>query len=94
VTAEGGEHQRGLVFLVEGGVGVLVAGFDEDATHIEVAEGGGEVEVGVGEPFGGGIGVVEEVRVGFEDASDEEGVVGSDCAADAERGVNPAGVGR
>lgn len=32
---------------------------------------------------------MEEVGVGFEDAGDEEGVGGVDCAAEADGGVDP-----
>lgn len=66
---------------------------DEDAADVDVAEGGGEVEVRVGEAGGGGVGVVEEVGVRLEDAGCEEGVVGVDCAADAEGGFDPGGGG-
>ncbi len=53
------------------------------------AEGGGEVEIGVREAGGRGVGVVQEVRVRVQDAGYEEGVGGVDCAADAEGGVDP-----
>jgi len=53
-----------------------------------MTERGGEVERGVGEAKGSGIGIVEEVRMGFEDAPHKEGVRCMDCAAEAEGGVN------
>lgn len=47
-----------------------------------------EVGVGQAEAFVW-VGVVEEVRVGFEDAGDEEVVIGADCSAEADGGVDP-----
>lgn len=32
---------------------------------------------------------MEERGVGFEDAGDEEGIVGVDCSAETQRGVDP-----
>jgi hypothetical protein len=49
-----------------------------------VAQRGGEVEVAVGEAVGRGVGVVEEVRMGFEDALDEERIVCVDGPPEAE----------
>lgn len=62
---------------------------DKDFDDGEVTEGGGEVEVRVGETLGGGVWVVNEFRVGFEDAFDERLVVGVDCASEAEGRFNP-----
>lgn len=61
----------------------------EQFTNTQVAEGGGEVEVGVRESREGGVGVMEERWVGFEDSLDEEDIVGVDGAADAEGWVDP-----
>ena len=47
------------------------------------------MERGVGETGGCEVRVVQEVRVGREDSLDEESVVGVDCAAEAEGGVDP-----
>ena len=68
---------------------MFVAEGEEELYDGEVAEGGGEVEGCVAEAEGGGIGVVEEGGVGFEDARDEEGGVGVDCAAETEGGFDP-----
>lgn len=81
VARAGGQHQRGLEFVVQGGEVDLVAQRDEQLDDGEVAEGGGEVEVRVGQPAGGGVRVVEEFGVRVEDAFDEEGIVGVDCPA-------------
>jgi hypothetical protein len=37
------------------------------------------VEVRVGQAGGRGVGIVEELGVGFQDALDEKGIVGLDC---------------
>lgn len=64
----GGEHQGGLMVVVEGrGVG-LVAELEEEPANGEVAEGGGEVEVRVGVAGERVVRVVEEMGVGAEDA--------------------------
>lgn len=52
------------------------------------------MERGVGEAGGAEIGVVEEGGMGVEDAGDEEGVRGVDCAAEAEGRVDPEKEGR
>jgi hypothetical protein len=62
---------------------------EQDFDDGEEAEGGGEVERGVGEAGGRGVRVVEEMGVGMEDAGYKEGVGGVDCAAEAEGGVDP-----
>jgi len=77
------------VGLVEGRVRVFVAQGDEELADLEVAEGGGEVEVGVGQAGCRGVRVVEEVRVGLEDALDEERVVGVDRSSETEGGFDP-----
>jgi hypothetical protein len=81
VARAGGEHQRGLEVIVQGGEVGLVAQRDEQLDNGEVAEGGGEVEVRVGQPAGGSVWVVEEFGVRVEDALDEEGIVGVNCPA-------------
>ncbi len=35
---------------------------------------------------------MQEGGVGFQDAADEEGVLGVDCAAETEGGVDPGGI--
>lgn len=47
------------------------------------------MEVRVRIPADGMIGIVEEIRVGAEDALDEEVVVYVDCAPKADRRINP-----
>ena len=75
--------------LVEGRTWRFVAERYEDLDDFDVAERRGEVEIRVGEAARGGVGVVEESGVGFEDALDEEGVVRVDRAADAEGWIDP-----
>jgi hypothetical protein len=53
------EHQCGLVVVVESGIWILVAGGNEDLTDVTVAEGGREVQIGVGEALGCGVWVVQ-----------------------------------
>ena len=89
VAGRGGEHERGLVVIVQCGGALLVAELDEDLADGEMAEGGGEVEVRVRIPADGMVGVVEEVGMGAEDALDEKVVVYVDCAPKADRGINP-----
>jgi hypothetical protein len=84
-----GEEEGGLVQIVErGGVG-FVAEFDEELADGEVAERGGEVQVGVGVAGQREVGVVEEVWVRLEDAPREKRVVGVDGAPEADGGVDP-----
>lgn len=73
VAGGGGEHECGLEVVVERGevVGAFVAECEEELDDGKVAEGGGEVEVRVGEVFGGGVGVLEEFRMRGDDALDE-----------------------
>lgn len=78
MASTGRYHQRRLVVLVEGRAGLLVAGIEEDLADFVVAEGGGEVEIRVGQALEGLIWVVDESWVRLEDALDEEGVVGMD----------------
>lgn len=93
VAGGGGEGEGGLLELVEGRGGILVAEVNEDAGDMGVAERGSEVEARVGQAEGRRVGVVDKTRVRLEDALDEEGVVGEDGAAepsgrgDPERGV-------
>jgi len=55
----------------------------EEGDDLDEAERGGEVERGVGEAEGSVVGVVQELRVGVEDAADEEWIIVVDCAAEA-----------
>lgn len=88
----GGEHERRLMGVVEGRVGVLVVEvLDEDAHDGQVAKGGSEVEGRVGLPGDGLVRVVDEVRVGAEDPGDERGVGGVDGPPKAKRRVDPGG---
>ena len=45
----------------------------------------------IGETEGGGVGVVKEGGVGFEDAGDEEGGVGVDCTTETKSRLDPEG---
>lgn len=74
------QHQRGLVVVVERGAVGLAAEREEELDDGEVAEGGGEVQVRVGQAAGRGVWIVEELRVRVQDALHEEGVVGVDCS--------------
>jgi len=78
------------VLIVERGPVFFVAQLDKQPADCEVAQGGGEVEAGVGEPFYSVVRVVNEVGVGFEDSLDEEGIVGADCSSESDGGVDPA----
>lgn len=78
------ERRRAAIVAV-----CFVPELDEEFADLEMAQERGQVEVGVGIACGCVVGVVQEVGVGFEDASDEEGVVCADCAAETEGGVNP-----
>lgn len=51
--------------LIQRGAWPLVGEGDKDAADVDVAEGGGEVEVRVGEAGGGSVRVVEEVGMGL-----------------------------
>jgi hypothetical protein len=59
------EHERRLVVLVHGDAFVFVAGVEEHAADVKMAQGAGEVKRGVGQAGGAPVGVVEEVGVGF-----------------------------
>ena len=50
------------------------------------------MERGVGEAGGSEVWVLDEAGVRLNDASYEEGVVGVDCATEAEGGVDPTQV--
>lgn len=63
--------------------------FDEDLDNREVAERRGEVEVGIRKAFGGNVWVVDEFRMGLEDAFNQSFVVGVDCASKAEGRFDP-----
>jgi len=65
VAGAGGEHEWCLVVFVQGDAIFFVACLEEHAHDGQETEGGGEVEGGVGEACGGGVGVVEEVGVCF-----------------------------
>jgi hypothetical protein len=53
-----GQHQSSLVVLIESRVGVFMASFEEDDADVAMAEGGGEMEVRVGETLGARVGVM------------------------------------
>jgi hypothetical protein len=78
VASFGGEQEGALVELVQRGAGFLVASFYQDLADVAIAQGGGEMQVRVGQALGGGVWVVDEVRMGFEHALDEQGIVGVD----------------
>lgn len=80
--------------VVQGRAVFLVAELDEELDDGEVPQLGSEMEIGVGVALGRGkVWVVKEVRVGSEDALDEERVVGVDCAPETDGWVYP-GLGR
>lgn len=91
VSGCGGQHQGGLVVVVEGRAVGLAAQGEEEVHDGEVAQGGGQVQVRVGQAALGGVWVVEELRVRVQDSLDEEGVVGVDCPSQPGRGVDPDG---
>lgn len=70
VASTRGKHKGGLMVLVESGTRVFVAGIEEHLADFLVAERGGKVHVGVGEPDWRDIGIVEERWMGLEDALD------------------------
>lgn len=79
--------------LVECGIGVFMASFEEDSADIGVAQGRGEVEVRVGKALGARVGVVQEARMGAENAFEEESIACMNRSADPDGRVNP-GVGQ
>lgn len=81
------------MILVEGGAWAFVPCFEEHLADLLVAERGGKVHVGVGEANRRGVGVVEERRVGFEDALHEQGIAGVDCASQSNRRLDHDGDG-
>lgn len=89
VSREGGEHEGGLVVVVDGGAVGLAAEGEEQLDDGQVAQGGGQVQVRVGQAALGGVWVVEELRVRVQDSLDEEGVVGVDRPPQTGRGVDP-----
>ena len=78
-----------MVTVVERGAWLLVPAVDEDLDDIAVAEGGGEVEIGVAEAWWGGIRVVEQRWMRVQDAGDEGRVADVDCASEADRRLDP-----
>lgn len=92
VASTRGKHEGSLVILVEGGAWAFVPCFEEHLADLLVAERGGKVHVGVGEANRRGVGVVEERRVGFEDALHEQGIAGVDCASQSNRRLDPVGI--
>lgn len=91
VSGSGGEHQGGLVVVVEGGAVGLAAEGEEQLHDGEVAQRGGEVQVRVRQAVWGGVWVVEELRVRVKDSLDQEGIVGVDRPSQSGRGVDPEG---
>lgn len=69
-----------------------MSGLEEHLADFLVAERGGKVHVGVGEANWRGVGVVEERRVGFEDALHEQGIARVDCASQSNRSLDPIGM--
>jgi len=92
VAGGGGEHERRLVQVVEADAVGFVAEGEEVGDYGEVAEEAGEVQGGVCEAERGGVGVVEEGRVGAEDARYEGKGVEVDGAPEAEGWIDPGGV--
>lgn len=92
VACGGSKHQGSLEVIVEGGEVGLVTEGDEQLDDREVAQRRGEVKVRGGEAVDRGVGVVQELWVRFDDALDEERVVGVDCSAQAEGRVDPVRV--
>lgn len=85
------EHKRSLVVRIQSGTGKFVTGIEEDSGDVATAEGGGEMEIRVGEAQGRCIGVAEERWMGAEDAFDEESVARVDGASQANGGFDPGG---
>ena len=59
------QHQRRLVLLVQAYPIALMVRSQQDLDYWHQAQGGGEMERGVGEAGRRGVGVVQEVRVCF-----------------------------
>lgn len=89
VASPGGQHQGGLVVVVERGAVGLAAEREEQLDDGEVAQRRGQVQVRVGQAALGRVWVVEELRVRVQDSLDEEGVVGVDRPPQTGRGVDP-----
>lgn len=89
VPSAGRQHQCRLVILVESRAWLLVPSREQSLAYVLVAKRSGEVEVRVGQAKKGGIGIVEDGRVRFEYAPDEEGVACVDRASHANRGLDP-----
>ena len=77
-----------MVFI-QGNAIAFMAQIEQDFADWQKAEGACEVERGVGEAGGSVVWVLDEAGVRLEDAGYEEGVVGVNCAAEAEGGVDP-----
>lgn len=90
----GSKHQGSLVLLIErdtvtAAAIVLVPCFQKHLDDGEVAQRACQMQVGVGQPQGTGVGVLEQVRVGFQDAAHEQRVVVVDGSTETEGGIDP-----
>lgn len=92
VPKGGSQHKWCLVLFVERDAILFVAERNEDFRDLHEANGTGEVEGGVRDASGADVGVFEEVRMGLQDASGEERVVGVNGTPEAEGGVDPGRV--